>query len=872
MKKAIGIIIVFAMLCTSFSFVAQGSDSRENDNAAISDYNVQLLRDLELYPEFGKEGASLTRGEFISYVMKLYGVDLPEFSKQIFFDVPSEYEYSRQINAAYSFGLVFGDENKLFMPNDNIAFSDAIAVLVRLLGYAPMLEELGGISGAALRSGLLTDIPETKTGYLNSQTYTLLMKNVLTANMLRSDYNGKFSVNDGQNVLNAFLKLQKVTGQITSCYDTSLYSTGGCGKDEFILTTEKGDMIFQSSLSRAEAFDRLGHFADVYYKEIDGFFYAVSVPVKSKNKELTVYANEINKSFTDKTMLTYYPGNTQYKETAAINRSAYVIYNRSAYNKYTDDDFRISDGNIRLIDTDDNGVYDIVFITSYDYTLVSSVSLGEKRVIDQYFRNSFVFDKDTVFSYQGEEIEPSEIVNTDLLQVETDKNGVVNMVSKITDRVAGTVKSVYDDGCKIDETEYKFSGFYRKISDMKKIPDAFKKAEVGMQQCLLLNEQGEIIIIVDVSGSAGTYSYGYLISLAIEKGVDERINVRMLSENDTVTVFPVKRTLRVDGKTMSDNAVSGYLKANLGAYDTDGILNAGTIVRYCLNDTGEISELDTTCLGDRERNTSLKTFVDNVNAKYSSNAKSLEGYALIGGKTRVFVVPESMKNDNKYYRSYSDATTLLNHQVTYRISAYDIDVAGIPGALLIVLDFDKASGSIGNGSAEYIFDREQSVLGDDGEIRKMLRAYTFDGKHDLLIKDGYNIPQQLKRGDLFRVGWTPDYSEINNFQLVLDIRSQYGTPKKSTKDFTSGDWSWFGQVVQVNGSVVKVRFDGGTEQYFDCSSARGKYLYDEKVDKIEMISVADIHGEEDYGSGDWIMLYSWIGQIKDIFVYRNIGD
>ena len=163
-------------------------------------------------------------------------------------------------------------------------------------------------------------------------------------------------------------------------------------------------------------------------------------------------------------------------------------------------------------------------------------------------------------------------------------------------------------------------------------------------------------------------------------------------------------------------------------------------------------------------------------------------------------------------------------------------------------------------------------MGDDGEIRKMLRAYTFDGKHDLLIKDGYNIPQQLKRGDLFRVGWTPDYSEINNFQLVLDIRSQYGTPKKSTKDFTSGDWSWFGQVVQVNGSVVKVRFDGGTEQYFDCSSARGKYLYDEKVDKIEMISVADIHGEEDYGSGDWIMLYSWIGQIKDIFVYRNIGD
>lgn len=513
-----------------------------------------------------------------------------------------------------------------------------------------------------------------------------------------------------------------------------------------------------------------------------------------------------------------------------------------------------------------------MFITSYDYTLVSSVSLGEKRVIDQYFRNSFVFDKDTVFSYQGEEIEPSEIVNTDLLQVETDKNGVVNMVSKITDRVAGTVKSVYDDGCKIDETEYKFSGFYRKISDMKKIPDAFKKAEVGMQQCLLLNEQGEIIIIVDVSGSAGSYSYGYLISLATEEGVDERINVRMLSENDTVTVFPVKRTLRVDGKTMSDNAVSGYLKANLGAYDTDGILNAGAIVRYCLNDTGEISELDTTCLGDRERNTSLKTFVDNVNAKYSSNAKSLEGYALIGGKTRVFVVPESMKNDNKYYRSYSDATTLLNHQVTYRISAYDIDGAGIPGALLIVLDFDKASGSIGNGSAEYIFDREQSVLGDDGEIRKMLRAYTFDGKHDLLIKDGYNIPQQLKRGDLFRVGWTPDYSEINNFQLVLDIRSQYGTPKKSTKDFTSGDWSWFGQVVQVNGSVVKVRFDGGTEQYFDCSSARGKYLYDEKVDKIEMISVADIHGEEDYGSGDWIMLYSWIGQIKDIFVYRNIGD
>jgi len=72
-----------------------------------------------------------------------YGIDVSG-NRRVFTDVDGQNPFIRYLHFAYDEGIIFGDDDGNFRPNDMITEREAIAMLVRALGYSERAMELGG--------------------------------------------------------------------------------------------------------------------------------------------------------------------------------------------------------------------------------------------------------------------------------------------------------------------------------------------------------------------------------------------------------------------------------------------------------------------------------------------------------------------------------------------------------------------------------------------------------------------------------------------------------------------------------------------------------------------------------------------------------
>lgn len=75
----------------------------------------------------------VTRGEFVKQLLLIAGEDEEKSEEYIFNDVSSENKYYGYIARAKSMGIVLGDNNNCFKPNENIDLGDACVIADRLL-------------------------------------------------------------------------------------------------------------------------------------------------------------------------------------------------------------------------------------------------------------------------------------------------------------------------------------------------------------------------------------------------------------------------------------------------------------------------------------------------------------------------------------------------------------------------------------------------------------------------------------------------------------------------------------------------------------------------------------------------------------------
>lgn len=183
------------MILGSVSIVsaAQYPDTKGTDY----DEAVALLSDLGVISGYSdgtfKPGNNVKRSEFAAMVIRALGFKVTSKSPTVFEDVPADYWASGYIKYAYELGIIYGRSEKIFDPEANITNDEAIAMMVRGIGYQSKYmtgKFPTSHINMALGLGILDDIP-TGSAKATRGTIAQLIFNSLGTKTVTYDAAGK---------------------------------------------------------------------------------------------------------------------------------------------------------------------------------------------------------------------------------------------------------------------------------------------------------------------------------------------------------------------------------------------------------------------------------------------------------------------------------------------------------------------------------------------------------------------------------------------------------------------------------------------------------------------------------------------------------
>ena len=436
-------------------------------------------------------------------------------------DVAPNHWANGAINVAEQQGLAIGDDMGTFRPDDPVLLQEAVTILVRALGYEPVAMQRGGYPSGymavASENQLLKGISALGKSPAKRGDIAQLTFNALTINLMEQTGFGSSVVYEvvDKTLLFDRLNVEKAYGQITGTSETTLTGGSTTAEDRVMINNQ----TFVEGNTRAREY--LGYNV-VYYARINATTDEKTLilvrPQDSKNNELSINAKDLvsvtGDTDANKTVTYWRAGtNDSTTRTATIVAEPVYIYNGKFIETLTNDQLIPVTGNLVLLDTDTNNVYDIVFVNHFTNLVVESVSTVTGRVTDKYNNGSLLLDPestDVMFTLikNGAEIKPAELKEWNVVSytVSQDKQLIKAYVS--TESVLGRVTQVTKDGFKINDSDT----IYKKAANY---PNDINLRDEGR---FYLDIEGNVAAVDQTATSTGAAirgAYGYLTDAAI---------------------------------------------------------------------------------------------------------------------------------------------------------------------------------------------------------------------------------------------------------------------------------------------------------------------------------------------------------------------
>lgn len=824
--------VMMALGCMSIAAFADDAASTTKDNSGAikfsdvgdSEIYTDAVKTLNLmgvingYPDGTfKPNDNVTRAEFTAMLMrtlKLGSIGSTSAAELPFSDVDdnnSDINWAiPNINTAYARGVINGYEDGTFRPSANVAYEEAVKMIVCTLGYGANVDvsitpwyanfiQIGsqlGITKTAQRIGA-AETPASRACIAQLLYDSLDVK--LIENGEKTD----------RTILNSYLGYVKNTGVISSNQQTSLTEPDVNLRDDEIRITAReengSEQTYTYKTADTSLKNYLGYEVDFYYKDNSASIRELAMCMIKSTEPLVINSKNIESSGTTANQIKYYQNLDDDKEkTINLESDNVVIYNgklsgSNANNSRFSTDLIPAVGEIKLIDSDNNGKYDVLDITSYDVYYVSSKAAATYEVVDNMLHsgenNKIKLDISsddnlTIVNKNGSTVNFSSIATGNVVCVAASKsdNGgtVITRAVVLTDKVTGTVSGTSgNDKITISNKEYRFSDLAPWVKDSSK--DAPKMQDSGT---FYLDINGDIVAF-SKNATTDNMKYGYLMSYSNSDDPfesDVAIKIRNSSNNED-RVWTYKNT-KLNGDTYNDGyAVINKLKETAQyAYngDTNGIQQ---LVKYSTKTSGGKTVLDKivtlrgnddvlTSGGDvsNDRLTRLKT-VDGKKFTYSSSSGKLTGtdgtVITLTSSAIVFTVPDA-RSDYESIAKTSVSSTFKNNG-TYDIDVYDVSTSNIP-KVVVALGKDSSQ-AVNSASPVYVLTEKSQGTNDDGTMDLFKGFKSSPDSASGTFSDwiststSSSVISDMTEGDIYRAGMDKDgYSTIES----KDILYKYG--------------------------------------------------------------------------------------------------
>lgn len=859
MKKLIMSITAVYLLCMCCLANSASAETSQNND-------IQLLIDLgiigeELEPEFNNP---MPRIDFIGLFSSIENTKNASTGAEFSFN---DVDFSADYGDAFAWLCINGAiaDSEYFYPYDNITLEQAAKIMVSALGYSKEAMIEGGYPNGYMNIAARLDLLDgVGSGEFTVLDACKLFRNALDVEVAAIRVDPYETSGAEKPMLERFYNVRYEKGIMTKNTQTKLNPelsdsdmTIAVGENEYVCTQKYDHLIGQD--------------VAVYYKtDAANENNVVGVYASDKNS-IAAFRSEQDTSYTD-FVYTVYEG-TRY-EKYKIDRSVDVIYNGRIYTGYTEEDLLPENGDVSLVDNNDDGKYEVVIINSYDVYITGS-GTGDGVIYDQLGKSFIDLNEPCDFTIyeNGEKTDFSQITIDTLLEVRISKGEAYKLIQIDIYRnsVSGALESIKDSGrfLTVNSTEYEVSQSLRKLMDSDS--EYVDEIEVGNIVCLYLDRNGYVAYITSEDSEKVFYTYLRKVLVDAPQGEDKVFFRLMLPDGSWTTTEAAER-VTIDGIKKKSNELVKFVN--------DGNLKAPLVVKCKLDKEGKVLELETL----------KKHEMELTRLTYKRGSRCFDGLLSISNDCTVMVIPGAgFEADETMYEIrnagyFTDGTN-------YTFDAYEVNEALV--AKLIVIKGNGKDTDIANTEPLMVVDDVYETIIDD-EVCTAIKTTTPTGSYEGAVKDssiefvdritGKYLPfSQLNEGDLIRV-LCDSKGKIINGERLVDI-DKFKENKLTGAYTMSGGYrdglllrggfvyAKYEDIIAITNSAAISPDSPEAPDNLVVYSAQSPsiLLYDIEEETVRTASINDIIAYKDFNDKDlasFVYVQSTLGDPKYMVIYK----
>ncbi|MBE7045093.1 MAG: hypothetical protein E7397_06145 [Ruminococcaceae bacterium] len=470
---------------------------------------------------------SISRGEAVSEIIKIAGINVPQTGKKVFSDVAEDSEFFAAVSAAVEEKIIVGYTQDVFHPEKNAQSQEVVRMLLCAMGYYQQSEILGGYPQGYLNTasniGLTKNISASGTAEITRKDFAFLLYNALTLPLftITMEQGGIGMEQDNEHTLlsdrhQAFIE----EGLLNANSVTTLYEVQGVGEGYVSI----GDKILSVGDTDAEAL--IGQYVEYCaYEDEYGEEVLLGIWVKDADSVVVLKSEGILEETTLDTIYYLENEDDSREKRYRLIENADLIYNTQA--APLDDVSRLMPalGSVTLSDIDADGRYDIVIVDSYELQIVEQAYAQSERILFKNDLGTLNLEEDYA-DYQilldGEEKTLADLVEWDVLEIRRPPNPeegtCIIRVCKM--QVGGVLQGKSDEKVFIDGAEYEIAREYPSMN--------LAQAITGQQVVVLLDSAGRA---VEIQSFLASELCGFLYRIVMDETEDEKAYVKIFTEN-----------------------------------------------------------------------------------------------------------------------------------------------------------------------------------------------------------------------------------------------------------------------------------------------------------------------------------------------------
>ena len=875
LKKILALILSFA-IALSFGTVY----AEQHSEALPNSPDMVFATSLGILDEYLEQTSPLTRIELASvfYNIMMYGSQ-PEMNNSAFFSDVG-FENAAYADFAYQCGIMNGVGDGRFDPDSQVTYAQVIKTIVAFLGYTEHANAQGGYPygylAIAQRIGLIDSMPPSIDSVITINKLASMLRLATNVPLMQritfgTDY-VKYEADKGSDYLSTYMDITRIRGRVTANYLADL--EGGEALSYGQVKIE--DTLFNITEASNDIVSCLGYEVDIYVKDYKETKAPSIVYYELTNTNNIVVIDGENVKGISSGRIEYSADEKdKYAKISSVNTR--VIYNGSLATSYDNsiiNPFENSslEGEVRLIDNNSDGTYDVVIVDAYSSYIV-------KSIVDNMIFNEFVpsevvdLGKDfedgdiEITNVLGQPIKLSEIEAGDVINVSRDIKGNPKRIVVTIDTYIGTLSGINTSDNIIDVGGYEFKASKNLISD--------PSLKLGSKVTLYFNKGGKVC---DIRPSDAKFYIGYLVDRRPVSGLDTEYMLRIFTSGGVFEDLTLAKKVKLSVSNETVSAAKAY-----AALPTDANGSVRQPVLYTIDDEGAINWIDW-CNGTEPRDGLYMIEGFNGTSQtlaYRSSQYNFGGKLLISASTVIFNVPKDDKPSD-YDNYYIETTSYYggdNSKKTIDFAAYSVDKDGSPCASILV-DKDGIKTSVPTSANLFVVDSISTVFDPElGECYKINGWDYSSGIKSMIVEkqvvDAVYTDALPVRGDIMQTRSVGGAVTVVKKLFNFDEKEFATGSNPSHGDFLGDIRCVYGEVIYNDGSYIKVQLENSSEVLaFPISSAKFVEVdfgraKDGVVSKATVDKLYDTKAYPTYPSK--VVVRTNKGSVRTVVIYNGLG-